>query len=238
MTDIFERALGHLSGGQVLDLATGEGGFVELLTQNLQDYAGIVGADADGSAVEAASDRFNRDQISFVQMEGERLGFAEGSFDTVTISASLHHLADIPPVLAELWRVLKPGGHFVLAEMHHDGLTAAQRTVIALHHWIADVASALGLVHNRTLTRQELVDHVQSLGLHDVVYYDTAFPEEDPMEDSAIQELQDAVDRTLQQAAKAPNHERLRRRGESLRERLGKVGAQWEPVVVIVGRKD
>lgn len=237
MPDIFEEVLGRLSGGRVLDLATGEGGFVELLARYLRDYAGIVGADADGPAVEAAGKRFDRGEIAFVQMAGERLGFAEGSFDTVTISASLHHLADIPPVLAEVERVLRPGGHFVLAEMHRDGQTAAQRTVIALHHWIADVASALGMVHNRTLSRQELVSHAQSLGLCDIVCHDTAFPEEDPMEESVIQELEGAVDRTLQQAGEAPNPERLKRRGESLRERLGRVGAQWEPVVVIVGRK-
>jgi 2-polyprenyl-3-methyl-5-hydroxy-6-metoxy-1,4-benzoquinol methylase len=237
MPDIFEEALGRLSGGLALDLAIGEGGFVELLVQYLGCYAGIVGADADGSAVEVAGQRFDRGEIAFVQMEGERLGFVEGSFDTVTISASLHHLADIPPVLAEVERVLRPGGHLVLAEMHRDGQTAAQRTVIALHHWIADVASALGMVHNRTMSRQDLVNHAQSLGLCDVVCYDTVFPEEDPMEETVIQELEGAVDQTLQQVGEAPSQERLKRRGESLRERLGRVGAQWEPVVVIVGRK-
>jgi hypothetical protein len=58
------------------------------------------------------------------------------------------------------------------------------------------------------------------------------------MEESIIQELEDAVDRTLQQVGEVPNQERLKRSGESLLERLGRVGAQWEPVVVIVGRKD
>ena len=153
MADIFEEALGHLSGGCVLDLATGEGGFVELLAQNLMDYGCIVGADSDAPAVESASGRFNQGEIGFVQMEGERLGFPAACFDTVAISASLHHMAAIPPVLAEMSRVLKPGGYFVLAEMHRDGQTEAQRTVLDLHHWIADVASALGMVHNRTLAR-------------------------------------------------------------------------------------
>jgi SAM-dependent methyltransferase len=229
--------LGHLSGGRVLDLATGEGGFVELLTHNLKDYAHIVGADVDGPAVETAISRVGRDRVSFVQSDGGRAGFAAACFDTVAISASLHHLVDIPPVLAEAGRLLKPGGHFVLAEMHRDAQTEAQHTVVALHHWIADVASALGMVHNRTLSRQELVDHVRSLGLAGIACYDTPAPSEEPMEDSFIGELDAAIDRTLQQVADAPDPDPLLRRGEALRERLHQVGAQWEPVVIVVGRK-
>jgi SAM-dependent methyltransferase len=237
MADIFEEALGRLSGGRVLDLATGEGDFVDLLAHHLRDHAAIVGADADGPALEAAGARLGRAGFEFVQMEGERLGFAAGCFDTVAISASLHHMANIPPVLAEARRVLKSGGIFVLAEMHCEGQTEAQQTLIALHHWVADVASALGLVHNHTLSRQELVDHAWSLGFSGLDYHDTAFPDDDPFEESVIRELAGAIDHTLRQAADAPNHEALRHRGEALRERLHRVGAQSEPVVVIVGRK-
>ena len=237
MTDLFKEALGNLSGGRVLDLATGEGGFVELLAQSLKDYAHIVGADVDGPAAEVAAARYGQDSVFFVQMDGERMGFAAACFDTVAISASLHHLVAIPPVLAEVRRLLNPDGHFVLAEMHRDAQTAAQHTVIALHHWIADVASALGMVHNRTLSRQELVDHARSLGLDGVACYDTPPPVEDPMEESFIRELDAAIDRTLQQVADAPDPEPLLRRGETLRERLHQVGAQWEPVVIVVGRK-
>lgn len=237
MVDIFSRALGHLSGGRVLDLATGEGGFVELLAHRLRDHDQIVGADADSPALEAASGRLDQAGIHFVQMRGERLGFAAACFDTAAISASLHHLACIPPVLSEVERVLKPGGYFILAEMHRDGQTEAQQTVIALHHWIADVASALGMVHNHTLSRQELSHWARSLGLHGLAHYDTAVPDEDPFEESVIHELGEAIDRTLLQARQSPNYESFRGRGEALRERLHRVGAQSEPVVVIVGRR-
>jgi 2-polyprenyl-3-methyl-5-hydroxy-6-metoxy-1,4-benzoquinol methylase len=237
MADIFEQALGRLSGGRVLDLATGEGSFVELLAQNLKDYTHIVGADVDGPAVEAAAARYGQDRVSFVQSDGGRASFAAACFDTVAISASLHHLVDIPTVLAEAGRLLKPGGYFVLAEMHCDAQTEAQYTVIALHHWIADVASALGMVHNRTLSRQELVDHARGLGLAGVACYDSPPPQEDPMEESFIRELDGAIDRTLQQAADAPDSEPLLRRGQVLRARLHQAGAQWEPVVIVVGRK-
>ena len=57
------------------------------------------------------------------------------------------------------------------------------------------------------------------------------------MEESFIRELGAAIDRTLQQAEGAPDPEPLLRRGEALRERLHEVGAQWEPVVIVAGRK-
>jgi len=63
-------------------------------------------------------------------MNAERMDFANESFDTVSISASLHHLPNIQQVLAEISRVLKPGGNFILAEMHRDGQTAAELTSV------------------------------------------------------------------------------------------------------------
>ncbi|NIV31266.1 MAG: methyltransferase domain-containing protein, partial [Anaerolineae bacterium] len=53
----------------------------------------------------------NQERTDFIQMDAARLGFADESFDTVSISASLHHLADASPVFAEMGRMLRPGGY-------------------------------------------------------------------------------------------------------------------------------
>jgi ubiquinone/menaquinone biosynthesis C-methylase UbiE len=37
------QALGGISGGRVLDVATGEGGFIQTLIQNLKSYVEIIG---------------------------------------------------------------------------------------------------------------------------------------------------------------------------------------------------
>ena len=243
VVDILEQALAGLSAGRVLDLATGEGGFVELLVDRLESYDQIFGIDSDGPAVESARGELAQGGIHFVQMDGGRLGFADDCFDTVTVSASLHHLADVRLVLTEVRRVLRPGGRFVLAEMHRDGRTAAQRTVIAMHHWIADVATALGGVHNHTFARQELVGFAEGLGLRNAVCYDEAGvgpdgAEPDPMEESLVQDLDSVIERTLRRAEEASSYESLRRRGEALQRRLQKTGAEAEPVVVIAGEME
>jgi ubiquinone/menaquinone biosynthesis C-methylase UbiE len=44
----FRQALGGISCGRVLEVATGEGGFIQTLAENLKSYVEIVGIDAIG----------------------------------------------------------------------------------------------------------------------------------------------------------------------------------------------
>ena len=170
--DIIERALSDIVGGRVLDVATQEGRFVQILRENLQSYTEIVGIDISEQAIETARGTFGQANIQFWVMDAEQLDFEDESFDTVSISASFHHLSNIPQVLKEMERVLKPAGHFILVEMHRDGQTEAEFTSIYLHHWVAEVDSTLGRLHNSTLARQELVNYVAGLGLNEVEVYD------------------------------------------------------------------
>lgn len=52
----------------------------------------------------------------FVCGDGNSLPFADGSFETVLIRDVLHHVPTPRQTVAEAVRVLRPGGHFVLAE--------------------------------------------------------------------------------------------------------------------------
>jgi SAM-dependent methyltransferase len=148
-----KAVLGHLSGGRVLDVATGTGGFVQFLLDGLRDYAEIVGIDAVGERAAAFSAALgDRADVRFEQMDAHHLVFPDGSFDTVSISNSLHHVADPAPVLAEMLRVLRPGGHLVVNEMYRDGQSETQTTHVLLHHWWAAVNRLRGEVHRETRT--------------------------------------------------------------------------------------
>jgi ubiquinone/menaquinone biosynthesis C-methylase UbiE len=170
-------------------------------------------------------------------MDAEQMALKDEYFDTVSISASLHHLANIPPVLTEMKRVLRPGGRFIIAEMHRDGRTEAQLTVVYLHHWVAEIDSALGSVHNNTLARREFVDYTASLGLCHVEFYDSSDMDSDPMNETRIEQLKNLIDRSIQRAEGVSNYRELERRGEELRQRLYEVGAQKEPVLIVIGEK-
>jgi ubiquinone/menaquinone biosynthesis C-methylase UbiE len=235
--DIIERALSSLAGGRVLDVATQEGRFVQILMDNLHSYTQIVGIDVNEQAIKTAHDTIGQDKVQFLVVNAEQLVFAAGSFDTVSISASLHHFANIRQVLAETERVLKPGGNFVLAEMYREAQTEAELTSVYLHQWAAQVDCALGRLHNRTLARQELIDHVASLGLSQVELSDYTDRDSDPMEKTTIEQLDGLIERIIQRAEPAAPNEELKRQGEALRQRLHQVGARREPVLVVIGKK-
>jgi ubiquinone/menaquinone biosynthesis C-methylase UbiE len=237
IVNIFKQTLGSIVGGRVLDVATQEGGFVQILTESLKSYTEIVGIDISEHAIKVAQSTFDQENVQFIQMDAEQLSFEDKSFDTVSISASLHHLANISPVLTEMKRVLKLGGRFIIAEMHREGQTEAQLTVVYLHHWVAEVDSALGQVHNSTLARQEFVDYVESLGLCNVELGDFSDTDSDPMDEIRIEQLEGLIDRNIQRAEVVSNYKRLKRRGEELRRRLYEVGAQREPVLIVIGEK-
>ena len=55
-------------------------------------------------------------RIDVVEEPGERMPFADGSFDTVLTTLVLCSVADLDAVAAEIRRVLRPGGRFVFYE--------------------------------------------------------------------------------------------------------------------------
>ena len=54
--------------------------------------------------------------VDYVTANAERLPFADASFDRVAIAFGIRNVTDIPAALAEIARVLKPGGLFVCLE--------------------------------------------------------------------------------------------------------------------------
>jgi demethylmenaquinone methyltransferase/2-methoxy-6-polyprenyl-1,4-benzoquinol methylase len=56
-------------------------------------------------------------EISFQVADAQELPFADESFDAVTIAFGVRNLTDRPANFREVWRVLKPGGRYVILEM-------------------------------------------------------------------------------------------------------------------------
>jgi SAM-dependent methyltransferase len=234
--NIFE----DISGGRVLDVATGRGGSAKFLAENLQDFTEIIGVDPVERHIHIARDAVDRENVHFMPMDGKQLGFANERFDTACIFNSLHHLANLPHVLGEMLRVLRPGARFILSEMYHDGeQTAPQLTAIYMHHWAAEIDTAQGFTHNPTFTRQEIVDIVAGLNLHGPTFHDHyAGPDSDPKDEERLKGCDEVIDRCIQRAEGLPNYETLKQRGEALRERLHDVGTHGATRIVVVGEKE
>jgi SAM-dependent methyltransferase len=53
--------------------------------------------------------------VLFCQIDADRLGFRNASFDSVTCAFSLFQFTDMEQALTEMWRVLRPGGRLGLS---------------------------------------------------------------------------------------------------------------------------
>lgn len=98
--------------GRVLDVATGPAGVALALAR--RSPARIVGIDLSpemlGQGRRNVADAGRQHQVALVLGQGERLPFPDASFDGVMFSYLLRYVADPAATIAELARVVRPGG--------------------------------------------------------------------------------------------------------------------------------
>jgi demethylmenaquinone methyltransferase/2-methoxy-6-polyprenyl-1,4-benzoquinol methylase len=118
-------------GQRVLDLASGTGDLAER-------FAGIVGAEGlvIMSDINAAMLAQGRDRLldlgrvgnlRYALADAERLPFAPETFDCVTIGFGLRNVTRKEWALAEMFRVLRPGGRALILEFSHPNSRALSR---------------------------------------------------------------------------------------------------------------
>jgi SAM-dependent methyltransferase len=152
-------------GGHVLDAGCGGGG----MPLSFADEAGfVVGIDLvnrfGAAGVTLAKDRGIRN-LDFVQADGQRLPFADASFDWVFSHAVIEHVADAQRYLHECARVLKPGGSMYLSTAPYLSFHGAHlprlRVPIPLHLLIgrrAAFATFRALARHAEWTLRERAD--------------------------------------------------------------------------------
>jgi demethylmenaquinone methyltransferase/2-methoxy-6-polyprenyl-1,4-benzoquinol methylase len=99
-------------GDRVLDVCCGTGDLAVAAAQAGGTVTGI-----DFSEPMLARARQKSDEVEWLEGDALALPFAEGSFDAVTIGFGLRNLANPERGLAELRRVLRPGGRLAILEI-------------------------------------------------------------------------------------------------------------------------
>ena len=109
--DLMVQALEIAPGDEVLDLAAGTGTSTTAIAR-----AGARVAAADFSLGMMSEGRRRGAPVPFIGADAQRLPFAEDSFDAAVISFGLRNVHEPRRALAEMVRVVRPGGRVVVCE--------------------------------------------------------------------------------------------------------------------------
>ena len=97
-----------------VDVGTGHGTIAAALESKI---AGVTGIDVAPEMIKQAVELHGHTaNLSFQVGNVEELDLPDNTFDLATARMVFHHVGDCPLGAAEVWRVLKPGGMFVLCE--------------------------------------------------------------------------------------------------------------------------
>ena len=105
----------------ILDIATGTGDLAIMMAKNTN--AKITGLDLSAGMLDVGRKKVKEagldSRIEMVQGDSENLPFQDNSFDCITVSFGVRNFENLEKGLAEINRVLKPGGTFVILEFSY-----------------------------------------------------------------------------------------------------------------------
>ncbi len=120
------RALRYLAGAEqpleILDVATGTADVAILAAEMLRPRR-VVGIDIAHQMLDLGREKIARkglqDVVVLQSGDAERLNFADNSFDAITVAFGVRNFENLEKGLAEMNRVLRPGGRVVVLEFSH-----------------------------------------------------------------------------------------------------------------------
>jgi demethylmenaquinone methyltransferase/2-methoxy-6-polyprenyl-1,4-benzoquinol methylase len=109
---------GVREGDRVLDVAGGSGDLARALARRVGLTGEVWLTDVNHAMLEVGRDRLLDDGLllPLAQCDGEHLPFREATFDCVTVAFGLRNMTHKEAALAEMRRVLKPGGRLLVLE--------------------------------------------------------------------------------------------------------------------------
>lgn len=121
----FRSAIGdalRLQPGQrVLDVGSGTGQLAFSLARRVRPDGAVEGVDASAEMVRRATAQTARSglPVTFQIARAQRLPYPDASFDAVTCTLALHHIAfdDRQTAVNEMYRVLRHGGRLLIADL-------------------------------------------------------------------------------------------------------------------------
>jgi SAM-dependent methyltransferase len=132
----------------ILEASCGHGGGASYIARTFQpkNYTAL---DLNSTGIKFCKQRHRVDGLNFVQGDAENLPFAPDTFDAVINVEASHCYPNFPKFLAEVARVLRPGGNFLYADFRFSERVG---------EWEKDIAAApLKILHTRNINAEVLL---------------------------------------------------------------------------------
>jgi ubiquinone/menaquinone biosynthesis C-methylase UbiE len=157
LTQRFIDALGEAARGSVLDVACGPGILSAAIAETARE---VVAFDLTPQMLKKAAQRCAEagvDNVTFREGNATGLPFADAAFDAAVTRLSVHHFDRPSRAMSEIFRVLRPGGGFVIADVISSEVPAE-----------AELQNAIEILrdpsHVRMLPGSELTSLVRGAG--------------------------------------------------------------------------
>ncbi len=129
----------------------------------------VVGVDIANKAIKIAKERADREGALLYPIIGdmERLPFQNASFDVCFCGWVLHHFPDLPHVIGELRRVVKPGGKIALVEPNGSSLAVRGSKFVEdiARRWL--VRTGVDTPNENTYTHEQYIEVLEKYGFSD-----------------------------------------------------------------------
>ena len=116
----------------VLEIASGTGRVTRHIRQRILPSAQLIASDISEDMMVVAKNKLSSLPIGWQNIDAQQLPFPDSSIDLVVCCFGYMFVNDKPKAFAEVYRVLKPGGHFILTtwdKLEHNGASYASRSL-------------------------------------------------------------------------------------------------------------
>jgi len=135
-----------IKGKDVLEVGCGRGGGLSYINRYLSPKT-VTGLDLNSKAIKFCRRNYSKEKNTFLQGNAQQLKFEDNSFDVVINVESSHRYNQMNKFLAEVYRVLRPGGYLLLADFR-------------LNNEIKDLNEHLGKSSFKVVTNEVITQNV------------------------------------------------------------------------------
>jgi arsenite methyltransferase len=122
-------ALALQAGERVVDVGSGPGLLAAEMAAQVGPAGRVIGLDLSDSMLALSRQRFGDlatgECLRFLKADAARLPFADHRFDVAVSTQVYEYVPDVPAALAELYRVLRPGGRVLILDTDWDSIVWA-----------------------------------------------------------------------------------------------------------------